>query len=335
MNPKRFGFLAALFFSRALMANTVNLNVVDADGKKIGGAETNVTFQSSAAGRWPVVTRVTNEQGFTRSEGTTTTGFDVRASKAGHYSAEWINIPATNSVEKTIVLPSEKAPIPLFARRVGYRSGIDEILPAENQWLGYDFQAGDWIAPYGKGTTTDIRFRYRHEFRGYDYSGARLEEEITISKEIAARDRVEWTEDKFKLQYGQWAGDLEISFPGPQEGLVEVVDRFLPYSQLKMPHEAPTEGYGPGWKYSVTNFSPVGWRDNAGFFLRTRVKLDERGNLVSAHYAKVIGDFRFSPQGRLAFTYYFNPTPNDRNLEFDLDRNLFPKGPPGTEVRDP
>jgi hypothetical protein len=35
------------------------------------------------------------------------------------------------------------------------------------------------------------------------------------------------------------------------------------------------------------------------------------------------------------FTYYFNPVPNDRNLEFDLKKNLFPASFPGANVNDP
>ena len=45
-------------------------------------------------------------------------------------------------------------------------------------------------------------------------------------------------------------------------------------------------------------------------------KLDEHGNIISAQYGKIYGDF-------LSFTYYLNPTSNDRSIEFDPDKNLF------------
>lgn len=35
------------------------------------------------------------------------------------------------------------------------------------------------------------------------------------------------------------------------------------------------------------------------------------------------------------FTYYLNPTPNDRNIEFDPKRNLFTNLSSSEEVRDP
>ena len=70
-----------------------------------------------------------------------------------------------------------------------------------------------------------------------------------------------------------------------------------------------------------------------GFFLRTRVRLDKDGRVISANYAKVIGDFCLdAARSSFSFSYYFNPYPDDRNLEFDPKNNLFPKDKPGTNV---
>ncbi len=44
-------------------------------------------------------------------------------------------------------------PIPMYAKSITYIK-----FPAFNQPLGYDLMAGDWIAPYGKGVSSDIRF---------------------------------------------------------------------------------------------------------------------------------------------------------------------------------
>jgi hypothetical protein len=51
------------------------------------------------------------------------------------------------------------------------------------------------------------------------------------------------------------------------------------------------------------------------YYFRVRTKVDDRGNIVSAHYGKIYGDF-------MQFAYYYNPTPNDRNIEFDPKQNL-------------
>jgi hypothetical protein len=76
--------------------------------------------------------------------------------------------------------------------------------------------------------------------------------------------------------------------------------------------------------------------EDVGYFLRTRVRLDRDGNIASANYAKIMGDFLVATKGgQVAFTYDFNPLPNDRNLEFDPKKNLFPKDKPGANVYDP
>jgi hypothetical protein len=48
---------------------------------------------------------------------------------------------------------------------------------------------------------------------------------------------------------------------------------------------------------------------------RVRTKLDKNGNIVNAHSGKIYGDF-------MQFSYYLNPKPNDRNIEFDPKHNL-------------
>jgi hypothetical protein len=64
--------------------------------------------------------------------------------------------------------------------------------------------------------------------------------------------------------------------------------------------------------------------------------LDDKGDIVSANYAKLVGDIDLHAVRGVSFTYYFNPTPNDRNLEFNPGRNLFPQQPYGPRlVNDP
>jgi hypothetical protein len=46
-------------------------------------------------------------------------------------------------------------------------------------------------------------------------------------------------------------------------------------------------------------------------------------------------DFDFDPRGRITFSYLFNPTANDRNLEFDPKKNLFKNLESGEEIQKP
>lgn len=54
------------------------------------------------------------------------------------------------------------------------------------------------------------------------------------------------------------------------------------------------------------------------YYFRVRSKRDEKGNIISGYYGKIYGEF---PE----VTYYLNPVVNDHNVEFDVNRNLFPK----------
>jgi hypothetical protein len=101
-----------------------------------------------------------------------------------------------------------------------------------------------------------------------------------------------------------------VSFPNPGDGIQGLTrDWSLGVSGLVSFHEAPIDGYQP--KYEKTQMS----NPDRIYYFRVRTKLDENGNVVSAHYGKIYGDF-------MQFRYYFNPTPNNRNIEFDPKQNL-------------
>jgi hypothetical protein len=60
------------------------------------------------------------------------------------------------------------------------------------------------------------------------------------------------------------------------------------------------------------------------YFFRVRTVRDQSGKIISAHYGKIYGDFFFGCSASyIDYTYYLNPTPNDRNVEFKPGSNLF------------
>jgi len=60
-----------------------------------------------------------------------------------------------------------------------------------------------------------------------------------------------------------------------------------------------------GWANpELSNYDP----QKHGYFLRVRTVTDQQGKISSANYSKIYGDF-------MNFTYYLNPTPNDRNIK--------------------
>jgi len=61
-----------------------------------------------------------------------------------------------------------------------------------------------------------------------------------------------------------------------------------------------------------------------------RTVLDSNGNAKSALYGKIYGDTMM-----MNFHYYLNPTPNDRNVEFDPKQNLLKNLKPDEGVSAP
>ena len=156
---------------------------------------------------------------------------------------------------------------------------------------GYDLMTGDWVAPYGKGINADIIF----------------------------------TEEFNKKSKTDYYYKLTVSFPDVGDSIQEFDEPLLiqnaqnGQSDLRSLHEAPADGYHSQLvKESYAHSgqpSRSDYNQNAIYYIRVRTKLDVNGNVASAHYGKIYGDF-------MQFTYYLNPTPNDRNIEFDPKQNL-------------
>lgn len=202
----------------------------------------------------------------------------------------------------TIVLKGKRNPIPLYAKR--YTGEI----PVAEEWVGFDLEAGDWVAPYGRGASTDFQF---------------------------------WFQGKLE-SINSGYGELKLKF-SDDDGIVDITD-VSKESELKVPHSAPKHGYLQKeivWRAAIRK-NVEGRPDRNRFhFLRVRTTVDEQGKVEVANYAKMYGDVFFSLIGRqggvsrIQFQYYFNPIPNDPNLEFDTNRNLFRNLPHDEQVREP
>jgi hypothetical protein len=268
------------------------LKVVDDTGQPVAGAKTWVSFYiapSDEPKSSDLITGLTDANGLFIAEHIDRSVYlGFHAEKTGYYpiSIEYNlgfedNANAANwNPMQTLVLDRVLNPIPMYAKRV------NENPPILNQPVGYDLMVSDWIAPYGKGINTDIIFTKV----AYRKSGADYEYKVTVDFKNAGD------------------GIQTYTIPESEKG-----------SGLQSPHEAPIDGYQsqlikdrsahPG-EPTKSNYD-----ENVKYFFRVRTVLDENGNVVSAHYGKIYGDF-------MQFTYYLNPTPNSRNIEFDTKHNL-------------
>lgn len=260
-------------------SRSVKVTVTEEDGTAIEGAKVDIRYLGQGTKKEETKTGVTGAKGIFASQGTADLRILISLKKEGYYSTQSGRLNRKKNHDVTFVLRRVKSPIPLYAKR------LQVVAPVKDQNLGYDLKIGDWVAPHGAGKQTDVIFNVHHSKKDF------------------------WT-----LDYR-----LTVTFPNEHDGIQEFKrDQF---SALKSPHHAPEKGYLAEWIQTATrsgkNAKTVSNRDpNRGHWLRVRTKIDKEGNIISANYLKIYGDF---PDIR----YYFNPTSNDRNLEFDLERNLF------------
>jgi hypothetical protein len=328
---KKLLSLFLISLSWPLCGYEVTVRVVDDAGVAVAGSDVGVVFGSY--GSEDINKGKSDKDGRYRATGRGNHSVMINVVKSGYYPAQLERLSRDKDHDVEVVLPRILNPVSMYALR-----NMSLKFPVQSEWLGFDFEAADWVGPYGKGKAIDILFRFRNEFKGWDDDiryPEDMEKAVAISKEGCAVKKVEWSMDLFRRDFGKWDAVMEVSFSGKEEGIYKT-SQFLKYSQLKMPHSAPTEGYVPTWRYEGRSYKAKGYREDVGYFLRTRVRLDRDGNIASANYAKIMGDFLVATKGgQVAFTYYFNPVPNDRNLEFDPKKNLFPKDKPGSNVFEP
>lgn len=286
------------------------VSVTDEHGQPVSNAHVSVAFDTprSALDLWKGlkaehVGGLTDGHGMFTASGQTVRGIRLAATLAGYYKStqafqfskeeggRWTPYSPTLGV----VLRKRDDPVPLLAKKL---HSVE--LPATDAALGYDLLAGDWVAPHGRGVEPDLAFTLVRDYRGrFEYSST-----------------------------------LTIAMTGKHDGFVGIQDRdVIPESELRFPREAP-DG-----EYDTTNIVlTVSVRPGQGekltystatqnFFFRVRTEVDENGRVKKALYGKLIGPIEWglhdTKTGKLRLTYYVNPEPNDRNLEFDPEKNLF------------
>jgi hypothetical protein len=190
--------------------------------------------------------------------------------------------PAQWTFTQTLELKKVGKPIPMYAKK--YAMALK--LPNYGMPVAYDFEIGDWVGPYGKGINKDIIFQK-------DYSD--------------------------KCAEGYYS-KVTVRFPKEGDGIqLYTMPESETGSGLRSQHEAPLDGYQPELTRETSALrghpSKFEFDANRIYLFRVRTAKDHEGNIVSAHYGKIYGDF-------MQFTYYLNPTSNDRNIEFDPKQNL-------------
>jgi len=186
--------------------------------------------------------------------------------------------------------------------------------------FGYDLLVGDWVAPRGTGVVNDITFKA----------------------------------DGYLKDWTDYHAVLSLTFLHDTDGVAPFIFPQKPSecvsvpmgSSLIIPHRAPESGYVSHHELNVSYTpSPDPYAHPARinecegpvvFRFRIRSSTNESGSVTNAYYGQFRNIKFFPPglrypkgeprDGGLGFTYYLNPTPNDKNLEFDPQQTLRREG---------
>ena len=212
---------------------------------------------------------------------------------------KWI---VTNDVR--IMMRKVGSPIPLCAKRVK-RWDENGLYPPGTNMIAYDLMQGDWLPPLGKGVYADLELVHRRidKGEGHLYEWEKLE----------------------KI----WRDEIELRFTGEGNGLVAFSSH--PSETLRV-RTAPEGGYRPNllvWAEMDKRLKRHTSEDpNRSYAFRIRTRRNERGEIVEAFYGKIYRNPRLLDGGGYPLhgfdmIYYLNPTPLDRNLEWDRKNNGF------------
>lgn len=331
MNERMFVLLVCLV-SAGAFADMAKVGAVVVDEKSmapIDGVTVKAWFQWDIGWRaWsestPIVTdtRITDKNGFCRLEGKTNVGevgvvaqmipgkyYSCSSSGFEFKRKNLFGVWQPDNLVATIRLQRVEHPIPLFVKNAAPKVSSGTF-DGTNAVLRYDLVLGDWLPPEGKGEHADLEIRTK----------------LTIDEVL----RVGRTRKKVFFEFRN-----EVDFVGEGNGCRE--EMVAPTAGIKL-RVAPDAGYtgkivkcfGVRRKIVGPNVNQDCYSDsdpNRCYYFRIRSRFDDKGNLVEAYYGKIYSDFNF--HGRwdfgfrgVDFLYYLNPTPLDRNLEWDMKTNL-------------
>jgi hypothetical protein len=279
----------------------VTMNVIEEDGNPIPDVTTSFTFGAMRRNP-PGMVRVTGK-----------TDMAGRFVALGYYdqfffdlekSGYYVSYPTVTvfgnlqdarsghrAMTTTSTLRKIEKPVAMYARQ------CSKSIPEIQKPCGFDLEIGDWVAPYGDGKVADLI--------------------MTLQREYENRD-------KFNVS-------VAINFSNPLDGIQKTrLPENYRDSVFKWPRLAPETGYQPMFSAQSRAEPGKGFFDTAAgeqaYFFRVRT-VERDGRIVSALYGKIKGgihlDGRETQTCGVAFTYYLNPEPNSRNMEFDPKHNLF------------
>ena len=268
----------------------ITIRVLDSKGEPVSQAKVSSAFFMTGMND-ELIQKETDNKGMASLVGMSKHDLTYKIEKEGFYdtedryilmkpeanvkSGEWQ--PWNPTVE--VLLNEKRNPIPMIARIASL------TIPAQNIPVGFDFEIGDWVRPYGRGGRNDIFFKYTAEYRGPQ----------------------------------EYRKSLLISFDNTTDGMI--IMNTHKESGLWSAHEAPPEGYIQSFLLEQERNEDEIKKDvdipaEKHIVYRTRTITDKQGKISSGMYGKIYHPIEYGQNGnkhRLKFTYYYNPS-SSRNL---------------------
>jgi len=233
---------------------------------------------------------LTNQSGLYKVLGVGYSFTECTIEKDGYYTSRYYlklkqNDEFANKL--TVVLKKIRNPVAMQVRQV------EVIFPGLEEYYPFDLDLCDWVEPHGNGKKANIYIYYYRDAKG--------------------------------MFTGEWV--LKMKTENPEEGFRK--KDFDTYSKFKTIYQAPEIGYTNMLEFiSETTAKEV--------LINTKLKKNEylifkvqnSTNSAVYNYGKICQPFLYGPDDndrkkfKLWLTYYYNPTPGDRNLEFDPKQNL-------------
>ena len=285
-------FLSCWYYFAGGTPIKLKIKVVDELGNPVDKAYVGGYFDDSRKGdgAGKKFELITNDNGACNVMGVVRLFVGVRISKKGYYDSSYraFILRKNNEVLRNIIVVLKKItkPIAMQARKV------ELIFPRLEEYYPFDCDVGDWVKPYGAGITPHIYIYHLGHFKDM-FTGTSILKIKTVDKNTGL----------------QRAG----------------FDGFSKYQSIYL---APTNNYTNLIEFITQETKTEvikNTRLNGNQYLIFKVQ--NSTNSTMYNYGKIYpeiryGKFRKSGKYEVHFMYYYNPTPDDRNLEFDPKQNL-------------
>jgi hypothetical protein len=305
---------ASVALAQQGIPSTVKFRVSDETGSPVTNAALDGCFldfsQSGARTRF---NGFTDTNGIFIAKGETVLGVYARFTRDGYYTTtvkqtiEYTRRADGKGYERIdrwdreipVLFKRIRNPIPMYARHVDnpYVSAFERVGKYSlGRTSSFDIVEGTFLPPYGKGQVDDIAFTWKMTIQSKDGDGLAVDYDTLC--EIRMTNIVD--------------GICRGKPDGAENGHLG--------SAYFSAYEAPAEGYTNVISfYRSVRGTKVESNDDKHYlyYFRIRTQTNEMGQVTNAFYGRICGQINGS------FRYYLNPTPNDRNVEFDPKHNLY------------